>query len=1045
MLPPPARAADVVRTPITAEVLDPAAFAEWVDGAERKIESADPKDNRSPKAVIATDKSIPGHSGFTFGAGKTPGPRHLLVGLTQATPVGAIMVRGGARVSVLKEAAAYPGDVADESQWIAADRIKQGKVSRDEGVRDNYILWTLPAVVKTRALRFTHLAEVTEKDYAGWLGGAYVLPARVANVATQGTPVVSENDRYAGKLNNEHYDPTWEQWANMAQNSTGDRPAVISAQDPEWVMLTWAAPVKVSGVGAAFAGFSEADVEIFAGPADVHPREGAASMWQKVGAYSGLKAKYPATLAVEWLAFEKEVTTRALRVRMTKAMGGGMHPHMKDHAKNGKRVWLGELVVLSPVADGADLKTAIVPAAGEGEKPPIAVKFTLPEAGWVTLVIEDSAGKRVRNLISETYYEKGANVAWWDGSDDLGRDPSAAKHGLYYIPARPVEPGTYRVRGLWRKKVEAKYEMGVYTHGSTPWETGDRTGGWLSNHTPPSGMLFVPDAPTADGKTKPSMLIGSYVSEGTAGLAWVDLDGNKWRGQNWVGGLWTGAPHLARDAGPKAIAGNYAYVAAAWSAGDSKDKKAPPQGEIRLTALTAKEDKPVIKYNFTPATGEEDDEGHKVRWEDQIGGVAARDGLVAVSLPSTNKLIVVDVAAGKVVGERAIESPRGMAFDAQGRLNVLSGTRLVRFANTSGEAAKWAEPEVIVSAGLDAPHGLALDDAGNFYVTDRGHSHQIKVFDAAGKSVRSIGKPGAPAAGAYDPQHMNNPRGVSVDPQGRVWVAEEDYQPKRVSVWSAADGKLLRAFYGPAEYGGGGAVDPQDKSKFYYYGMEFRLDWNKGTNDLAQVYYRPGPGGLKLPFRAGKPQNAIYVSGKRYWTNAHNSNPTGGHGSAFIFADRDGVAVPVAGAGRATDWDLLKTPAFASLWPAGTDPKGNAHGDKAAFFIWSDLNADGSPQPDEVKLRRTPTGSVMVGDDLSLAVSRFNGKAVQFKPTSITDKGVPVYDLAAETLLVDGAGSPPSSGGDQVLVGPDGWTIHTTAPKPFAGSGIGGARNGQPL
>ncbi|MEZ0267400.1 MAG: hypothetical protein ACAI43_21925, partial [Phycisphaerae bacterium] len=506
MLPPPARAADVVRTPITAEVLDPAAFAEWVDGAERKIESADPKDNRSPKAVIATDKSIPGHSGFTFGAGKTPGPRHLLVGLTQATPVGAIMVRGGARVSVLKEAAAYPGDVADESQWIAADRIKQGKVSRDEGVRDNYILWTLPAVVKTRALRFTHLAEVTEKDYAGWLGGAYVLPARVANVATQGTPVVSENDRYAGKLNNEHYDPTWEQWANMAQNSTGDRPAVISAQDPEWVMLTWAAPVKVSGVGAAFAGFSEADVEIFAGPADVHPREGAASMWQKVGAYSGLKAKYPATLAVEWLAFEKEVTTRALRVRMTKAMGGGMHPHMKDHAKNGKRVWLGELVVLSPVADGADLKTAIVPAAGEGEKPPIAVKFTLPEAGWVTLVIEDSAGKRVRNLISETYYEKGENVAWWDGSDDLGRDPSAAKHGLYYIPARPVEPGTYRVRGLWRKKVEAKYEMGVYTHGSTPWETGDRTGGWLSNHTPPSGMLFVPDAPTADGKTKPSML-----------------------------------------------------------------------------------------------------------------------------------------------------------------------------------------------------------------------------------------------------------------------------------------------------------------------------------------------------------------------------------------------------------------------------------------------------------------------------------------------------------------------------------------------------------
>ena len=50
------------------------------------------------------------------------------------------------------------------------------------------------------------------------------------------------------------------------------------------------------------------------------------------------------------------------------------------------------------------------------------------------------------------------------------------------------------------------------------------------------------------------MYLGSYVSEGGDGLAWVDLDGRKQGGVGWVGGNWTGAQFLARDAGPKAVA-----------------------------------------------------------------------------------------------------------------------------------------------------------------------------------------------------------------------------------------------------------------------------------------------------------------------------------------------------------------------------------------------------------------------------------------------------------------------------------------------------------
>ena len=63
----------------------------------------------------------------------------------------------------------------------------------------------------------------------------------------------------------------------------------------------------------------------------------------------------------------------------------------------------------------------------------------------VTLVIEDEQGQRVRNLVSETPYPAGDNVAWWDGSDDLLRDVDAARHGLYHIP--DAVRGTGQIHG----------------------------------------------------------------------------------------------------------------------------------------------------------------------------------------------------------------------------------------------------------------------------------------------------------------------------------------------------------------------------------------------------------------------------------------------------------------------------------------------------------------------------------------------------------------------------------------------------------------------
>jgi hypothetical protein len=313
--------------------------------------------------------------------------------------------------------------------------------------------------------------------------------------------------------------------------------------------------------------------------------------------------------------------------------------------------------------------------------PPIPVRFTLKEAGYVTLVIEGMSGKRVRNLVSETYFPAGENVAWWDGTNDLGRDVDAARHGLYKIPAQFVEPGQYRVRGLVRGALGLHYEFSVYYEGNPPWTTPDTTGGWLTNHSAPQAALFLPGDKAPGGK--PLVYLGSYVSEGGSGLAWVDLEGRKQGGRGWIGGNWTAAPYLAGDAGPQALPDIYAYVGSVWATAKGSTK-----AELRLTALTATGDKPILRHEFDAKTTD---------MPDEISALAVRDGILVVSLPLQKQLLFADAKAGKLLGTAPLEDPRGLAFDSKGGLLALSGTKLLRFAPAQ---VALATPQTVIASGL---------------------------------------------------------------------------------------------------------------------------------------------------------------------------------------------------------------------------------------------------------------------------------------------------------------------------------------------------------
>jgi hypothetical protein len=1284
-----------LETPVEVASLDHRRFSEWVEGAERPIGLSD-----ASTRVLWTKETVPAWDGLRFGDSKKPGSRHLRIGFKAPISIGSVLVRGGGRLSVLKPLATDPGNPAVDEEWLLARRIVGGQVSGDEVGAEEYALWVLPPGTTTRALRFSHEALPADPSYAGWLGGAFVIAERFANIAPFAVATTSSREEAASKLNNGSNDRTWDAWDNGPEGC----PRIVSQEHPEWLILTWPHPVPIGGLVALWAGFGCAEIQAYAGPTGRHPREAGETDWKPIRAFDAVESRYPLALGVNMMNLGRAVTAKAIRLRITKAARES-HPHLVDKTKGGRRVWLGELMALQPLGD-RDLTEALlaIPESPVAH-PPIPVRFTLKEPGFVTLVIEDGHGKRVRNLVSETPFPAGSNFAWWDGMDDLLRDEDAARHGIYHIPARLVEPGTYRVRGLTRQPIELRYEFSAYNAGHPPWATPDHTGGWLANHTPPSSALFVPANKAPGGL--PLIYLGSYVSEGGDGLAWVDLDGHKQGGVGWVGGNWTGAQFLALDVGPRAVDGTFAYAGSAW------------EGDLRLTALTTTGDRPVAPYKF--AGGKE---------ASVIAGLAVRDARIVCSLPKQGRLLFVDAATGSPLGTTPLDDPRGLAFDDRGRLLALSGRSLLRFtipddlpahlldainrldrrgwkatsaanlgravealdgdqttrwdtgtsqipgqsfaldlgeargftrvtldsglgddyprsfelfasadaqnwgrpiavvAGTRGRTvveipritarhlkivqtgradnfwslyevdlddgpsaeaplARFPRPEFLIDRSLHNPQQIALDPRGNIYISDRGASHQVKVFSAEGKALRIIGHPGEPKAGPYDPEHMNNPNGLTIDSKDRLWVTETDFQPKRVSLWTL-EGNLVDAFYGPAEYGGGGAIDPVDKTRFYYHGMELTMDWEKGTSRVAAILNRPGPGDLPLPEGFGvdgQPETALYRGGRRYFANAYNSNPTNGAPIALIWQDRDGIARPVAALGQARSWAVLNfTAAFSVRWtgkvsaatsgnyafaieadnparltidgkevvaafephdrrridrgtarleagkrhdvvveyrktgsnnavvklswtPPGQPesvipsdrlhpegvvdvtggltaryfsdsnfarprldridpqvdfdlldggskgwplPQGQVDGLEARlppgtsprdplFFAWSDLDGDAHVQPVEVTFLNESSGGITVMPDLAFVASRVGGQARRFAPLSITAKGVPVYDVLGGETLVHGAQPPTSSGGDQVIVAPDGRVVLTVAPGPFAPQSLGGA------
>ncbi|MCC7519450.1 MAG: hypothetical protein IT578_09725, partial [Verrucomicrobiae bacterium] len=550
----------------------------------------------------------------------------------------------------------------------------------------------------------------------------------------------------------------------------------------------------------------------------------------------------------------------------------------------------------------------------------VAIPFAYqnPAAGFVSLAVRDDAGRIVRTLRMKSSQAAGAVTDAWDGLDD---------HGA------PVAAGKYTLTGLSQPGIQSRFVASVHNSGTPPWQGVDSASQWGGDHAP-----AVDVATDADGN--------AYLAWDTAekghDLIKVHRDGRKlwgvnspWRDQVVAVAYAAGRVYLAYSGGPGSVA---VYDAA------TGNRLLFANGQSTLT----------------------------------VGGDVAGlmdlvvvEGKLFAALRAANEIRVFALDTLALEKTLPVPEPRALAWNAKARaLHGISGNHLVVIE----------DPRVrTLAADLDHPRGLAVDGDGVSWVALRGKSQQVVGFDAAGKRIGAVGKPGGRAwVGAYDPSGMLQPAGIALDGAGRLWVAEEDLMPSRQSLWNVKNGKLVREFFGGGKYSPMMAPDPTEPGNVFIHNTRFVVDYETGKVTPAATVYRKDHvtnALLGTEYRyafMGQTFEIATYQGRKF---AYD-----GHGGVYAYGDNQ--FKPLSHVGQA----------FRGL-PGMTREKCRREIGPNASAVWRDKNGDGRFSDDEVRM--------IEGMSLLPNIAQFGGTFFPgakfilgrkiFAPQRLDDHGAPVY------------------------------------------------------
>ena len=131
-----------------------------------------------------------------------------------------------------------------------------------------------------------------------------------------------------------------------------------------------------------------------------------------------------------------------------------------------------------------------------------------------------------------------------------------------------------------------------------------------------------------------------------------------------------------------------------------------------------------------------------------------------------------------------LDRPTGVAIDGAGHIYIADSlNNRIRVAQSGGNISTFAgnggysysgDGGPATSAQLNAPHGVAADSAGNYYIADSGNNVVRKVSASgaittfAGNGTAAFGGDGGAATSAQ----LNGPQGVALDSAGNVYIAD---------------------------------------------------------------------------------------------------------------------------------------------------------------------------------------------------------------------------------------------------------------------------------
>ncbi len=602
----------------------------------------------------------------------------------------------------------------------------------------------------------------------------------------------------------------------------------------------------------------------------------------------------------------------------------------------------------------------------------IRLTFEQPEEGKATLVIENAAGQRVRNLVSGRPFSAAAHTVVWDGLDDSGK---------------LVAPGDYRWRGITHPGIEPVYKMNFANGGETSVDP------WGPNHS-----TF--HSATTNGDLT---FFAAPVTEGGWALVALDPDGNWVQGYDHQHGLGIQHDAIAADA-------KYLYCAQdGFSWGGTKDIDLGSDSWSATWKLT------VVRYDI--ATGKLTDfpdstralvvdemavgpgSAHQNLDEFNLGGIAVLDGKLYVASRNKNSVFVLDAESGEKLDSIPLPGPRHLA----------AGKEI--FAATDRGIVRLADLNILVPAGDLDLSGIAVAPGGDIFVSDRA-SHQIHRFDAAGKSVAVIGAPGGPYAGPYDPNRLVEPRGISFDRDGKLWITENRENPKRLLAWDLATNKVVYEKFGMPRYGGDGSgFDPENPRRWIGLGCFWDVDIDSGSAHPTHVLSLVGghfgnyaPHSYSFFREAGR--TFVSTRGKIALISEVLENGT----------LRDIAAT--AGTHHfsyACDWDPPQSyiDAFYKKWPdkrgqekPGRKGEGKPWSQRGMGVLWVDRNGDGQPQVDEfdfcgdqIDFAGGAWGHQQHSLTLSIPVAdKSQVKIAHLKPDGFLPNGTPKYPTLDEAI-----------------------------------------------